>query len=263
MTAAAVAERDAAMFVVGAKGALASGLPRAASHATNLLVHLVAQHVKAYSKEHVNALSRSFGNFDRVVAQGWLVADALGLPLLERHDAFVLGSAVRNRAKALKTKMGEKADEAFVHAAVDPPLPVPDARAAATAAVSGKRAREEPESSAAQLPVSRLRQIAKRAAAADAAAHEAREAAMAAWAASQAADDRQEAAWEAACKAVEAAEAVSNEHELAHRHSCVRVRRRPNTVQHQSVGRVPEKTTFTPTASARTLVCGRRQQSRN
>ena len=37
------------------------------------------------------ALSKAFGNFDRVVALGWLVADALGAPLLTREAAYDIG----------------------------------------------------------------------------------------------------------------------------------------------------------------------------
>ena len=217
LTAAVVAERNSKMFVIGAKGPVASGLGPAASNATNLLVHLVVQLVAACSKEHVSALSRSFGNFDRVVAQGWLVADLLGYdPLVEREDAFVLGSAVRNRAKKLKgmerllrAPQLEEADEAFMHAAVDPPLPFPEAHSAASAAsVCGKRARKEPESSAAPPPLSRLRQAAKRAAAEDAGALAAREAARAAWETAGANLEACGDAYDAAMDAQDASEAA-------------------------------------------------------
>ena len=225
LTAAVVAEHDSKMFVVGAKAAVASGLGRAASKATYLLVHLVAQHVAGYSKGHVSALSGAFGNFDRVVAQGWLVADALGYdPLLEREDAFILGSAVRHRARKVKSKMErllraaqlEAADAAFMHAAVDPPLPFPDARSATAGSVCSKREREELESSIAP-PLSRLRQTAQRAAASEAAAEAVCESAMAA---RDAADDvaaKRHAAWEAACDATIAARLVPSRTDAARR----------------------------------------------
>ena len=62
---------------------------------TKQLAQLVATDIKNLSDAHVKALSKSFGNFDRVVAQGWLVADALGLPLLLHKQAHAVGLKVR------------------------------------------------------------------------------------------------------------------------------------------------------------------------
>ena len=44
------------------------------------------------------ALSLAFGNFDRRVALGWLLADAAGLPLLNRPAAHALGIKVQRAA---------------------------------------------------------------------------------------------------------------------------------------------------------------------
>ena len=44
------------------------------------------------------ALSLAFGNFDRRVALGWLLADAAGLPLLDRPAAHALGIKVQRAA---------------------------------------------------------------------------------------------------------------------------------------------------------------------
>ena len=35
------------------------------------------------SKDKIDELSKSFGNFDRVVALGWLLGDAIWLPLMD------------------------------------------------------------------------------------------------------------------------------------------------------------------------------------
>ena len=52
----------------------------------------------------VSALSKSFGNFDRVVAAGWLLGDALGLPLMERADALAVGLKAKYEAGKLDKK---------------------------------------------------------------------------------------------------------------------------------------------------------------
>ena len=78
LTAAAVHERAAAMFVVGAAAPQASGMPSAAKRATMELVMLAYNAVNELCDAKGEALSKSFANFDRVVALGWLLGDAMG-----------------------------------------------------------------------------------------------------------------------------------------------------------------------------------------
>ena len=54
------------------------------------------------------ALSKSFGNFDRVVALGWLLGDALGARLLPRKQANDIGLKARKAAVALKADVVAK-----------------------------------------------------------------------------------------------------------------------------------------------------------
>jgi hypothetical protein len=49
-----------------------------------------------------DALSQSFGNFDRVVALGWLLGDAMGARLLPREQAHQVGNKARKAAVAFK-----------------------------------------------------------------------------------------------------------------------------------------------------------------
>lgn len=83
-TAALEATRAQEMFVVGTTWPTASNVGATAITPTKGLVLYIHKAVSAWDEAHIAALSRSIGNFDRVVAQGWLMADALGLPLLER-----------------------------------------------------------------------------------------------------------------------------------------------------------------------------------
>ena len=59
----------------------------------------------ALDDAHIAALSQSFGNFDRVVAQGWLTADALGFPLLDRKDAFAFGGRVKHHGAKIDAQV--------------------------------------------------------------------------------------------------------------------------------------------------------------
>ena len=78
LTAAAVQERAAAMFVVGAAAPQASGMASAAKRATMELIMLAYNALNELSDAQGEALSKSFANFDRVVALGWLLGDAMG-----------------------------------------------------------------------------------------------------------------------------------------------------------------------------------------
>ena len=86
-----VAERHTEMFVEGAAGLAASELVEIVRKVTGQLVKVTWAHVQGLTQDNIGALSKSFGNFDRVVALGWLLGDAMGLPLMERKDAHMVG----------------------------------------------------------------------------------------------------------------------------------------------------------------------------
>ena len=94
LTAAAVHERAATMFVVGAAAPQASGMPSAAKRATMELVMLAYNAVNELCDAKGEALSKSFANFDRVVALGWLLGDAMGARL-----SFRASTGVRRRTQ--------------------------------------------------------------------------------------------------------------------------------------------------------------------
>ena len=50
----------------------------------------------------ITVLSVAFGNFDRMVAAGWLLADALGMPLLACGDAHAAGLKARRESGRIK-----------------------------------------------------------------------------------------------------------------------------------------------------------------
>ena len=104
-TAAVEATRAQEMFVIGTTWPTASKVGATASKPTKGLVLYVHKAVSAWDEAHVLALSRSFGNFDRVVAQGWLAADALGLPLFDREQALALGGRVKHHGAAVDAKL--------------------------------------------------------------------------------------------------------------------------------------------------------------
>ena len=104
MTAAAVQERAAAMFVVGAAAPQASGMASAAKRSTMELVMLAYNAANELCDTQGDALSQSFGNFDRVVALGWLLGDAMGAQLLSREQAHQVGNKARKAAVAFKAE---------------------------------------------------------------------------------------------------------------------------------------------------------------
>jgi hypothetical protein len=101
------------MFIVGAAAPQASGVPSAAKRATMELVVLAYNAVTELCDAQGEALSKSFGNFDRVVALGWLLGDALGARLLPRKQANDIGLKARKAAVALKADVvaKKKADD--------------------------------------------------------------------------------------------------------------------------------------------------------
>ena len=107
----AVASRATLIFAVGAAGPAASGLPRLALKVTKLLVKLAAAYMKDLKKVTVDALSAAYGNFDKVVGLGWLLADAVGLPLLTRETAYAVGLKGRREAGYIQAAEAAKKKE--------------------------------------------------------------------------------------------------------------------------------------------------------
>ena len=95
LTECSLTERANKMFVIGNTEPVASGMGIAAAAPTKRVVRLAWQVANAMYDEHGEALKRSFGNFDRVVALGWLLGDVIGGGaldwILSRADAFALG----------------------------------------------------------------------------------------------------------------------------------------------------------------------------
>ena len=84
------------MFVVGSAAPVGSGARRLASKATRKVVCDAHSVVYGWKQGRITELSRCFGNFDRVVALGWLVSDALTSTLVTRRDAYLIGLHCRN-----------------------------------------------------------------------------------------------------------------------------------------------------------------------
>ena len=102
MTAAMMAERASLMFALDAPGPVASGMPKIAVSATMGLVELAFEAIGKLCDKHGKAFSKAYSNFDRVVGLGWLVADALGAPLLTRERAYTVGLKLRKLPGELK-----------------------------------------------------------------------------------------------------------------------------------------------------------------
>ena len=99
ITAEVIGARDALMFVVDAAGPRASGLGALAASASNEMISLVWTHAQKIPKARMGVLSRSFGNFDMVVAAGWLFGDLVrGAPILERSQAHTIGLKIKYEA---------------------------------------------------------------------------------------------------------------------------------------------------------------------
>ena len=112
MTAAAMAERASKAFVSSAGGPAASKLLPMAHTVTKELVHLAFKVANDTCKERGKELSRAFGNFDRVVALGWLIGDALGMPPMDMPRAHAVGLKARRIATELESAQAAKRKEA-------------------------------------------------------------------------------------------------------------------------------------------------------
>ena len=117
LTAAVLLERRNKMFVAGTPEPTASGMA-VATALTNEDVQLASVVVAGWKQDDITALSRSFGNFDRVVALGWLLGDLLDLPWLERKQAHSFGLAAGKKAgkveeeiKAMKKRASSRASK--------------------------------------------------------------------------------------------------------------------------------------------------------
>lgn len=170
-----LAGRSSMMFVVGSAGPQEVRKPLLARSVTKGLVKLAIEVANALCDSDGKALSESFGNFDRRVAIGWLLADATGRPLLSRAQAHAVGIKAQREggyiAASIKTARKQAgataraastdasaaqdaAERAVLSAAAgDIALPQLPAAAAPSAAPSGsrKRAREQEPSALEQL----------------------------------------------------------------------------------------------------------------
>ena len=105
LTADALAERAAAMFRADSSAPQASGLPPSGGQATKELVQLAFTAANDLCDKRGKALSQAFGNFDRVVALGWLLGDAVGASLLARDCAYAVGLKARRAAGDIKIEL--------------------------------------------------------------------------------------------------------------------------------------------------------------
>lgn len=67
---------------------------------------LAAAYVRDLTDEYINARSHAYGNFDKAVALGWLLADAVqpvGLPIIARGLAYSVGLKARRADTAIAT----------------------------------------------------------------------------------------------------------------------------------------------------------------
>jgi hypothetical protein len=95
-------ERIAIMFVEGADGPAASGRGAVMPAPTQELVLRVWKAIRALCKRSGKALSQSFGNFNQLVGQGWLIGDVVLGVLIEHGDAFAVGRKAGKLGPALE-----------------------------------------------------------------------------------------------------------------------------------------------------------------
>ena len=112
MSEASMAERASAVLVIGQSEPVLSGLAPVARKATKELAQVAYTAANDHCDAHGEALKASFGNFDRVVALGWLLADALGAAPVTRAVAHAVGLKARRAALALLAAQTEKRKQA-------------------------------------------------------------------------------------------------------------------------------------------------------
>ena len=92
------------MFKLDAAGPTASGRPAITRTVTKEDVQSAWWAANNLCDDYGKALSDAYGNFDRIVALGWLLADvALGC-LIEKADAFKVGGKADKLARGLQSE---------------------------------------------------------------------------------------------------------------------------------------------------------------
>ena len=92
------------MFQVTADGPAASGRPAVSKKITKECVQHAWCAVKEHCDEHGPALSQAYGNFDRLVATGWLIGDYAYGCLIDGAVAFKVGRKAGKLAPGLKAE---------------------------------------------------------------------------------------------------------------------------------------------------------------
>ena len=106
--------RRAAMFDANHSEPTISELKPVAGSVTRGLVKAASDVLDELSKDDVKALSRAFGNFDKVVALGRLLADAVGMhPLLEHARAHAAGLKAKREVGRIKAEIDQVKREAW------------------------------------------------------------------------------------------------------------------------------------------------------
>ena len=174
VTSATLAARASAVFDASAGWPTEVRKPLLAPVVTNLVVRAAIAVCDDLCDRDGDTLSQAFGNFDRRVAIGWLLADAAGRPLLDRAQAHALGikaqradgaakAAIRDArkkaigpARAAGTDVSKAQDEAEavvlcadakVLAPQQPSAELPAAAPAARAPTGSRKRAREPEPS--------------------------------------------------------------------------------------------------------------------
>lgn len=99
--------RRGKMFDSARSESVASQTKPIVSKVTRGLVRSTWLVLQDLSKGKVKALSKAFGNFDKVVALGRLLADAIGMPLLEHKRAHAVGLKASREAGKVKSDIDQ------------------------------------------------------------------------------------------------------------------------------------------------------------
>ena len=96
------------LFPTAATEPRASGRKPLVSSATKRIMQAAWEVMDALPACLIGVLSHSFGNFDRVVGCGWLLADVVDVPPIDRSTAHAVGLKARTQTLKLKTKIYEE-----------------------------------------------------------------------------------------------------------------------------------------------------------
>ena len=99
-------ERNELMFTVETSEPVASGRGSAMPYPTKELVQRVWDLALALPDERRDALSRAYGNFDKVVMMGWLIGDVVLGRKIDRADAHAVGRKAGKLGPTLKAEFG-------------------------------------------------------------------------------------------------------------------------------------------------------------